>query len=136
VAPKREFLSQLQRDEHALLTDKTRIYLRDAYDHTVRIVELVESYREIATGLSDLYMSSMSNRMNDVMRVLTVVATIFIPLTFLAGIWGMNFDPASSPVNMPETRWYWGYPTALGLMVVAGLGMMLLFRRKGWLGSR
>jgi magnesium transporter len=125
----------LLRGDHELLAEKTVLYLRDTYDHAVRIVDLVESYREIATGLSDLYMSSVSNRMNEVMRVLTVVATVFIPLTFLAGIWGMNFDPASSSLNMPETRWYLGYPMALGLMVLVGLAMVLYFRRKGWLGS-
>jgi len=87
----------------------------------------------MSTSLVDLYLSSISNRMNEVMKVLTIIATIFIPLTFIAGIYGMNFDPQASPLNMPELEWYLGYPFALGLMAVIAVVLLLLFRRKGWL---
>ncbi len=129
VWPQREFLSALARDETPLITERTRLYFRDAHDHAVRIVDLLDTYRDIGNGLSDLYLSSMSTRMNGVMKVLTIVATIFIPLTFIAGIYGMNF------ANMPELRWSFGYPLALGVMLVIGIGQLALFRRKGWLGS-
>jgi magnesium transporter len=98
-------------------------------------MDLVDTYRELSAGLSDLYMSSVSNRMNDVMRVLTVIATIFIPLTFIAGIYGMNFDPAASPWNMPELGWYWGYPFAMTFMGGIGVLSVIFFRRKGWIGT-
>ncbi|NIM49621.1 MAG: magnesium/cobalt transporter CorA [Gemmatimonadales bacterium] len=130
VWPQREFLSALAREETPLITERTQLYLRDAYDHAVRIVDLLDTYREIANGLSDLYLSSVSNRMNDVMKVLTIIATIFIPLTFMAGIYGMNF------AHMPELQWKLGYPVLLVIMLLLGVGLLALFRRKGWFGSR
>jgi magnesium transporter len=133
ILPQQELLGALVRNEHELVSERTRLHLRDAYDHAVRIVDLVESFREVSFGLSDLYMSSVSNRMNDVMRVLTIMASIFIPLTFVAGIYGMNFDPDASPLNMPELSWYWGYPAALVVMVVIAVGMSYYFHRKGWI---
>jgi magnesium transporter len=136
ILPQREFIAALVRDELDLVTDRTRLHLRDAHDHALRIVDLVESYREVSLGLSDLYMSTVSNRMNDVMKVLTIMASIFIPLTFIAGIYGMNFDPSASPWSMPELRWYWAYPVTLGFMVLVAVAMIVLFRRRGWLGSR
>lgn len=132
VWPMREAVGQLYRDEFRLISDESRIYLRDAYDHTVQVIELLESYREMASALLEVYLSSVSHRMNEVMKVLTIIATIFIPLTFIAGIYGMNFDPASSPWNMPELGWYWGYPAALGLMAVIAVGLVWFFWRKGW----
>lgn len=135
IWPQREFLSTLVRDSSPLVTERTQTYLRDAYDHAVRIMDLVDTYRDISSGLTDLYMSSVSNRMNDVMKVLTVIATIFIPLTFIAGIYGMNFNTEVSPLNLPELNWYWGYPVALLLMAVIAGALVVFFRRRGWIGA-
>jgi magnesium transporter len=129
----REAFGTLLRDRFPQITEETLVYLRDCYDHAVRVVELVESYREQGADLVSTYMSSVSNRMNEIMKVLTIIATIFIPLTFIAGVYGMNFDPGRSPLNMPELRWYWGYPFALGLMAVSVAGLLAFFRRKKWL---
>ena len=135
IWPQREFLNTLVRDPSPLITERTQVYLRDAYDHAVRIMDLVDTYREISSGLTDLYMSSVSNRMNDVMKMLTIIATIFIPLTFIAGLYGMNFNTDVSPFNLPELNWYWGYPASLAIMaVIAGL-LVVFFRRKGWIGG-
>jgi magnesium transporter len=133
VWPLREAVSMLLRDESPLITADTRLYLRDAYDHTIQVVELVESQREVASGLLDVYLSSVSNRMNEVMKVLTIIATIFIPLGFVAGLYGMNFDTSVSPWNMPELSWPWGYPAALAIMASIAIGMLTYFRRKRWI---
>lgn len=135
VAPLREAINALIRDGHDVISETTRIHLRDCHDHIYRILELVETYRELLGGLLDIYLSSVSNRMNDVMKVLTVIATIFIPLTFLAGIYGMNFTPEASPWNMPELGWHWGYPCLILLMVIVGVFELAFFWRKGWIGS-
>lgn len=132
VWPFRDELSVLLREEHPNITAETRLYLRDVYDHTVELLELLEAHREMAAGLLDIYLSSVSNRMNEVMKVLTIMATIFIPLSFLTGVYGMNFD-TSWPLNMPELRWRYGYPFVLGLMAALALGMVVVFRRKRWL---
>ena len=134
VWPLREAINALIRDARQLVSDETRIYMRDCYDHTVQIIDILEMYRETASGLLDFYLSSLSNRMNEVMKVLTIIATIFIPLSFIAGLWGMNFSTDSSPWNMPELHWYWGYPSALGVMAAVAGGLLIFFRRKGWLG--
>ena len=131
--PMREAMGQLFRDEHRLISAETRIYLRDAYDHTIQVIDLLENYREMASALLDVYLSSVSHRMNEVMKVLTIIATIFIPLTFIAGIYGMNFDPGASPWNMPELSWYWGYPVVMGIMLVIALALVGYFRWKRWL---
>jgi magnesium transporter len=136
VWPQREALNSMLREGTSLIAEDTKVYLRDSYDHTIQIIDLLENYREIASGLMDVYLSSVSNRMNEVMKVLTIFAAIFIPLTFIAGIYGMNFDPERSPWNMPELDWYLGYPFALGLMAAVGVGMLVYFRHKGWIGSR
>jgi magnesium transporter len=133
IWPLREALSSLYRDDTPFISDSTRIYLRDCYDHTVQLLDVVEAYREISSGLMDVHLSAMSNRMNEIMKVLTVIATIFIPLTFISSIYGMNFDPDTSPWNMPELRWRWGYPFALGIMAAVTLGLLLFFRTRGWL---
>jgi magnesium transporter len=98
-------------------------------------MDLVDTYREVSSGHTDLYMSSVSNRMNDVMKVLTVIATIFIPLTFIAGIYGMNFNTELSPFNLPELNWYWGYPASLAVMVGIAAVLVVFFRRRGWIGG-
>ena len=127
IWPLREVLGSLQRQEPPLMQESTRIYLRDVYDHTIQIVDTVETYRDIIAGMLDLYLSSLSHRTNEVMKVLTIIATIFIPLTFIAGVYGMNFD------YMPELHWKWSYPILWGLMVLTVLGMLWYFRRKKWL---
>lgn len=134
VWPLREAIAAMLREETRLISHETRIYLRDCYDHSVQIMDMLETYRELASGLMDVYLSSISNRMNEVMKVLTIIATIFIPLTFIAGVYGMNFDPEVSPWNMPELLWYWGYPASLLLMAAVAGGMMVFFWRRGWFG--
>ncbi len=126
-------INAFERQDIALVGEQTRLYLRDCYDHTVQLMDIVETYRDMAGALTDLYLSSVSNRMNEVMKVLTVIATIFIPLTFLAGIYGMNFNPEASPWNMPELNWRWGYPVFWGVILALGGGLVWLFRRKDWL---
>jgi magnesium transporter len=135
IWPIRDVLNAMIRDPIPLISDKTRTYLRDCYDHTVRIIDIVETYRDVTTGLMEFYQSMVSNRMNEIMKVLTVIATIFIPLTFVAGLYGMNFNTAVSPLNMPELNWYWGYPMTLVVMAAIVIGMSVYFRRKGWMGA-
>jgi magnesium transporter len=127
VWPMREMVSSLQRDPHECMSDATRVYLRDLYDHVIQIIDLVETYREIASDLTDTYISSVSNHMNEIMKVLTLIGTIFIPLTFLAGVYGMNFH------YFPELDQVWAYPAFWGVCVVAALAMLALFRRRKWL---
>jgi magnesium transporter len=130
--PQREVIHSLAREETPLVSRETRLYLRDTYDHTIQVMDIVETYRELVSGMVDIYLSSLSNKLNEVMKVLTIIATLFIPLTFIAGIYGMNFDPDTSPWNMPELRWYWGYPMSLALMGVTAAVLIMYFRRKGW----
>ncbi len=127
VWPLREVLSRLARMESKLFEDDTEIFIRDVYDHTIQVIDVIETYREMSSGLIDLYLSSASNKMNEVMKVLTVMASIFIPLTFIAGIYGMNFE------YMPELHVEWGYFFALFLMALVGVGMLFYFKRKKWL---
>jgi magnesium transporter len=133
VWPMRETVSALFRED--LVANETHIYLRDCYDHVVQILDIVESYRDMASGLMEFYLSSVSNRMNEIMKVLTIIATIFIPLTFLAGIYGMNFDPEVSPWNMPELGWRYGYPAFWVVTIAVGIAMVIFFRKLGWLGA-
>jgi magnesium transporter len=127
IWPLREVVSSLMREEHPLLHESMIPFLQDLYDHTIQVVETVETFRDMMSGILDIYLSSISNRMNEVMKVLTIIATIFIPLTFIAGVYGMNFR------YMPELGWRWGYPASLLLMVIVSLGMLFYFRRKRWL---
>ncbi len=131
--PHREMLSSLVRGEHRLMTESTRVYLRDCSDHMAHLLDLVETYREIGTSLQELYLSGISNRMNDIMKMLTIIATIFIPLTFLTGLYGMNFNTASSPWNMPELNAYFGYPAFLLAVISVAGALIIYFRRRGWL---
>lgn len=133
VWPLRDMLNSTIRDESPFIEDNTKLFLRDVYDHMVQIIDNIENYRDMVIGMHDIYMSHVSNKMNEVMKVLTIIATIFIPLTFIAGVYGMNFNPEASPYNMPELQWYWGYPVAMGVMGVIGVIMLIYFRRKGWL---
>lgn len=131
--PEREVLNLLLREVCPCIQPDTRLYLRDCYDHTVQILDLLESYREMASSMLDVYLSSASNRLNESMRLLTIIATLFIPLTFIAGVYGMNFGNPDNPWAMPELRWTYGYP-AVWLLMIAVAGLMLwLFRRNKWL---
>jgi len=134
IWPQRETFNALLREETPFVTHETRLYLRDCYDHVSQLIDLIETYRELGSDLTDVYLSSISNRTNEIMRVLTVIATIFIPLTFIAGVYGMNFNSSASPWNMPELNWFWGYPVSLVLMAVVACGQLIFFRRRGWLG--
>jgi magnesium transporter len=125
--PLREAIGRLERNETPLIGRSIEHYLRDLYDHTIQIMESIEALRDSVTGLLDMHMSSQSNRMNRIMQVLTIVSTIFIPLTFIAGIYGMNFQ------NMPELSWDFGYPLVLLIMSLTGGGLMLFFKLKRWL---
>ncbi len=127
VWPLRDVIRSISRGDSSRFRQETLEYMRDAYDHTVQVIDTTETLREILAGMLDTYLSSMSNRMNQVMKLLTIVATIFIPLTFIAGIYGMNFR------YMPELDHWWGYPAALLVMLLVGTGMVLWFKRKGWL---
>ncbi len=130
--PQRDMLNGLIRDEHPRIGANTRVYLRDCYDHAVHALDLVESYREMASTLLEVYLTSLSNRMNDIMKVLTVIATVFIPLTFITGLYGMNFDRSVSAWNMPELGMRFGYPVLLLIMLAIVVGMVVVFRRKRW----
>ena len=127
VWPLREAISSLQRSESGLISPPTRVFLRDVYDHTVQVVDTMETLRDMVAGLLDTYLSSLSNRMNEIMKVLTIIATIFIPLTFVAGIYGMNFE------YMPELGWKLGYPLVWVVMIGVALAMLAYFRKKNWL---
>lgn len=129
----RDGLNSLIRDDSPLISDGVKFFIRDVYDHLVHVIDSIETNREMVFGLYDMYMSGLSNRMNEVMKVLTIIATIFIPLTFVAGIYGMNFNPDASPWNMPELNWYYGYPAAVFLMLIMSACMIYYFRRKGWI---
>jgi len=127
VWPLREITSNMERGESLLIKKSTKIYLRDVYDHTIQVVDTVETLRDLVSGMIDIYLSSISNKMNEVMKVLTIIATIFIPLTFIAGIYGMNFK------YMPELSWPWGYLMVWAVMISVGMSMVMYFKRKKWI---
>lgn len=132
IRPHREMLNELIRDDHPLIQAETRVFFRDCYDHVIQVMDLVDTYRELTADLRDFYMSAVSNKMNEVMKVLTIISTIFIPLSFIAGIYGMNFD-TDSPWNMPELGWRFGYPIVLSGMALLGFGLLFAFYRRKWL---
>jgi len=127
VWPLREAVSGLERLESPLIKKTTGVFLRDVYDHAIQVIDTVESFREILTSMIETYLSSVSNRMNEVMKVLTIIATIFIPITFLVGVYGMNFE------FMPEIKWRWGYALVWAIIIAAVGGMLAYFRKKKWL---
>lgn len=139
VWPMRELINNLERSESALITEHTSVYLRDAHDHTIRVIDTVETYRDLLSGMMDLYMSSVSNRMNEVMKTLTIITTIFVPLTFIVGVYGMNFAPVDpktgerNPLNMPELYSQYGYITVWAVMIGITILLLIYFRRKKWL---
>lgn len=127
IWPLREVIGGLGREESPLIKDSTKIYLKDVYDHTIQVIDTVETSRDMLSGILDIYLSSISNRLNAVMKVLTVIATIFMPLTFIVGIYGMNFR------YMPELEWHWGYFAVLTVMVIIGISMFFYFKVKKWI---
>jgi len=127
VWPLREVISELYKEDSPLVAEGTRVFLRDLYDHTIQVLDTVEIFRDTVSGLQDLYMSAVGNRMNEIMKVLTIMASIFIPLTFIAGIYGMNFE------YIPELKWRWGYFAIWGVMISCIIGMLIYFKRKKWL---
>jgi magnesium transporter len=132
IWPQRDAINALIRDGSDLISPDVHIYLRDCYDHAIQVLDMVETYRELAASLMDVYLSSVSNKMNEIMKLLTVISSIFIPLTFIAGIYGMNFNTEKSPFNMPELNWYWGYPLVMVLMVAISLVWFSCFWQRGW----
>lgn len=133
VWPLREVISRLERNEFSFIEKSTNIYLRDLYDHLTQIMDIVENDRELISGLLDIYLSSLSNKMNEIIKVLTIISTIFIPLTFIVGLYGMNFNTSKSPYNMPELDSYFGYPAILLLMLIISLLLIFFFRKKKWM---
>jgi magnesium transporter len=127
VWPLREVIGSLERGESPLIKGTSRVYLRDVYDHTIQVIDTIETFRDMVSGMLDIYLSSISNRLNAVMKVLTIIATIFMPLTFIAGIYGMNFK------YMPELEWRWGYPAIWFAVVLISVSMLIYFKRKRWL---
>jgi magnesium transporter len=127
VWPLREVIGSLERGEPPLVKETTRVYLRDVYDHTIQVIDTIETFRDMVSGMLDIYLSSVSNRLNSVMKVLTIIATIFMPLTFIAGIYGMNFK------YMPELGWRWGYLAVWLIMIGIGVFMIAYFKKKRWL---
>ncbi len=125
--PLREVVGSLTRRESTLISDATIIYFRDVYDHAYQVMDTIETYRDMISGMLDIYLSSISNRLNEIMKVLTIVSTVFIPLTFVSGVYGMNFH------YMPELTWRFGYPMILGIMLSILVGMLVFFHRKGWI---
>jgi len=132
VWPLREVVGALSRSESKLIHDYTGPYIRDLYEHTIQVIDTVETFRDMVSGLIDMYLSSVSNKMNEVMKVLTVIATIFIPLGFLAGVYGMNFDRSIGSWNMPELGFAYGYIGFWIVVLLVGVGLFLFFKRKGW----
>jgi magnesium transporter len=127
VWPMRELINNLERSETELIKPSTDVYLRDVHDHTIRVIDTVETYRDLLSGMMDIYLSSVSNKMNEVMKVLTIITTIFVPVTFIAGVYGMNFK------YMPELESKWGYPVVWGVMIIMMTSLVVYFRKKKWL---
>jgi len=127
VWPLREVVSAFERSDSSLIEESTRIYLKDVYDHTIQVIDTVETFRDMLSGMLDIYLSSISNKMNEIMKVLTIIATIFIPLTFIVGVYGMNFE------YMPELKWRWSYPFIWFVMLMVGFSMLIYFRKKKWI---
>ncbi len=132
IWPLRDAINTIIRDGHHLISNEVKIYLRDCYDHIVQVMDIIETYRDLSSGLMDIYLSSVGNKMNEVMKLLTVISSIFIPLTFIAGVYGMNFNTEKSPLNMPELSWYWGYPAFWLLMCIVSGGLVFFFWKRGW----
>ncbi len=127
IWPLREIINKIERDESSFIKDKTKIYFRDVYEHAIQAIDTIETYRDIISGMMDLYLSSISNKMNEIMKVLTIIGTIFIPLTFIVGVYGMNFE------YMPELKMHYSYPVVWLIMLILGIFMLIMFRRRNWI---
>lgn len=127
VWPLREVINMMERGESPLIKDTTKVYLKDVYDHTIYVMDAIEALKDMLSGMLDIYLSSISNKMNEIMKFLTIIGTIFIPLTFIVGIYGMNFE------YMPELKWRWGYFTVIGIMLAIAIFMLIYFKKKKWL---
>jgi len=134
--PHRELLTTLYRGEITMICHDAQVYFRDCYDHTVQLIDLMENYRELASNLMDVYLSSVSNRLNEIMKVLTIISAVFIPLTFIVGVYGMNFSPETSPYNMPELRARYGYIICWAVMILIAIAQVIYFWQKGWLTDK
>ncbi|MEZ0368741.1 MAG: magnesium/cobalt transporter CorA [Candidatus Sericytochromatia bacterium] len=134
VRPLQDVINALMREPLNIFDEETRWYLRDVFDHTTQLMDMLETYKDLSTHLMEMASTAAGARMNEIMRFLTVMSSIFIPLTFIAGVYGMNFKTEISPMNMPELSWYYGYPFSLLLMSFISIGLMMFFRHKGWLG--
>jgi magnesium transporter len=133
VFPLKDIIYTLEREQYSFIAKSTYIYLRDLHDHIKQIAENVENYREVINGLQEVYISQSGQKMNEIMKILTIISTIFIPLTFIVGIYGMNFHAENSPWNMPELSWKYGYPFVILIMICVVIGMLIFFKRKKWL---
>jgi len=133
IWPLRDAIRQLQVEDTPFIGTQMRLFLRDCYDHAIQLIDLVEAYRDICSDIRDYHLSAVSLRMNEIMKTLTIIATIFIPLGFIAGLYGMNFDTRVSPWNMPELHWRYGYPFAVGVMIAVTVAMLSYFKRHGWI---
>ena len=133
IWPLRDAIRELQVEDTPFIGNQMRLYLRDCHDHSIQLIDLVEAYRDICSDIRDFHLSSVSLRMNEIMKTLTIIATIFMPLSFIAGLYGMNFDTEISPWNMPELHWRYGYPFALTIMAVVAVVMLRYFKRHGWI---
>lgn len=133
VTPLRDIIFSIERERYPYIAKSTYIFLRDLYDHIKQNIETMENYREILNGMLEIYLSSSGQKLNEVVKLLTIISTIFIPLTFLAGIYGMNFNPAASRWNMPELNWQFGYPVVIIVMIAIAVGMIFFFKKKNWL---
>jgi len=129
IRPLRDALVKLMPDPMSLISAETQFFMRDCYDHTIQLMDLLDTFREMCSDLRDFYLTTISNRMNEIMKVLTIIATIFIPLSFIAGVYGMNFD------NMPELHWSLGYPFALAIMSAVAIGLLIYFKNQKWIGG-
>jgi magnesium transporter len=136
VWPLRDLVGDIERQGGHLMTRESLTFLRDCHDHAIQLIDLLETYRELASGLFDSYLTHMSTRLNEIMKLLTIIATIFIPLSFVASVYGMNFNTDISPWNMPELNWIFGYPFALLIMALVAGGLLTYFYRRGWIGAK
>lgn len=132
IRPHREMINELTREDVPWISPESRVFFRDCYDHVIQVIDLVDTYRELTADVRDFYMSSVSNRMNEIMKVLTIIATIFMPLSFIAGVYGMNFN-TTFPLNMPELNWSLGYPMTLLTMLATTIAFVWYFKRKKWI---
>ncbi len=135
IWPQRDAINALIRDGNVFISTDVSHHLRDCYDHTVQMIDIIETYRELASGLMDVYLSAMGNKLNEIMKLLTIISTIFIPLTFIVGVYGMNFNTEKSPFNMPELNWYWGYVVCWVVMLAIAASLFYFFWQRGWFKS-